>query len=247
MKPILSNIRAICLIAILSLSFQATAQNSLHVSVLPPYTNRLADYSNTPGKVVVTVVIHPSLTPHFSGKVFFRGKLRSVSGDIEISSLPGFRPAIPVTLPAGAPGMPITYTLPFHEIQTLFDWNRLNYKGVTIDQIVQYGMPEDTYQFCVQVVDYETLQVVVEETCGPMLNVSLNEPPTILNPAKESVLINALIQNVQFNWAIPPSRTFTNFQYTLRIVEMMEGVNPEEALRAANYPFRFFETTVMLY
>ena len=56
--------------------FSAQAQNSLVVQVLPPYTNRLADYSNTPNKVMVIVTINPA-TPGYSGNIYFRGSLRS--------------------------------------------------------------------------------------------------------------------------------------------------------------------------
>jgi len=221
------------------------AQNFVHVSVLPPYTNRLDDYANTPNKVVVNITINPSTIDNFSGKVFFRGKLKSASGDIEISSRPGYRPAVPVNLPMGAPGMPITYVLPFNEIQTLFDWNNLIYSGISKEGIMQYGMPEELYTFCIETYDYETLALIIPEQCSAAFNVSLLEPPIIISPMNESTLFMNPIQSLLFNWATTPVPNRIPIQYALRMVEMAPGVNAQDALRTNNYPFRLFETTVM--
>ena len=229
----------ITFVAVLS----AKAQNSLHVAVLPPYTNQLADYANTPNKVVVIVTINGITTPNYSGKVFFRGKLRNASGDIEIATRPGFKPPMPVNVPTGPGGMPIPYTLTFSEIQNMFDWNNLDFKGISIDRIVQYGMEEDLYQFCVEVIDYVTNEVLVEERCGSPFNVALLEPPMILNPMNGMNIVRMEPQSVLFNWTISPGAPITT-QYTLRMVEMTDGVNPNEALSTNNYPMRFFETTV---
>jgi len=223
--------------------FSAKAQNSLVVQVLPPYSNRLADYANTPNKMLVIVSINGAATPNYSGKVFFRGKLRNVSGDIEIATRPGFRPSMPVNVPVGPGGMPIPYTLNFSEIQNLFDWNNLNFKGISVDRIVQYGMPEDLYQFCIQTVDYVTGNVLIDETCSPPFNVAMLEPPVVIQPMNETTIANMEPQNVLFNWTLSPGAPITT-RYTLRIVEMTPNVNPNDALRARNYPMRFFETTV---
>ena len=231
------------LMVALVVSLSAQAQNSLHVSVLPPYTNRLADYANTPNKVVVIVTINGATTPNYSGKVFFRGKLRNASGDIEISTRPGFKPPAPVTIPTGPSGMPIPYTLTFSEIQSLFDWNNLDFKGISVDQIVQYGMAEDHYQFCIQTIDYVTNEVLIEERCGSPFPVALLEPPMIINPMNETTLFSMEPQSVLFNWTLSPGAPVTTC-YTLRIVEMTEGVNPNEALLVKNYPMRFFESTI---
>ena len=224
-------------------SFSAQAQNSLVVSVLPPYTNRLSDYSNSPNKVTVIVTINGMTTPNFSGNVYFRGILKNSSGDIEISTRPGSKPLTPVRIPQGPGGTPIPYRLTFDEIQSLFDWNNLNYKGITLDNVIRYGMPEDLYTLCIQTFDYDTNELLINETCSPPFNIALLEPPIIISPAQNSTLFYTDIQNVLFNWTLPPGAPLFT-QYTLRVVEMMEGVNPQDALRLDHYPMRLFETTV---
>ena len=236
-------IRILFLIIAFVAGLTATAQHSLYVSVLPPYTNRLADYANTPNKVVVVVAINGAAAPNYSGNVYFRGKLRSVSGDIEISTKAGFKPQRPVSIPTGPNGMPQPYTMTFSEIQNLFDWNNLNFIGIDLNRVVQYGMPEDLYQFCIEVVDYITDEVLIEEQCGSPFNVAMLEPPIIISPANESTITNTEAQNMLFNWTLSPGAPITT-NYTLRIVEMIDGVNPNEALSFRNYPRKHFETSV---
>ena len=236
-------IRILFLFLPLMAGIPSVAQNSLQVSVTPPYTNRLADYSNSPNKITAIVTINGSTTPGYSGNIYFRGILKSSSGDIEISTKPGFKPITPVRMPPSIGGAPVTYVLPFDEIKNLFDWNNLTYRGITMENVMRYGMPEDVYQFCIQTFDYESDAVLIDESCSAPFNVTMLEPPTIVSPVNESTLMYSDLQSVLFQWLQPPFAPFTT-QYTLRVIEVVEGVNSHDALLSSAYPMRFFETSM---
>jgi TANFOR domain-containing protein len=210
------------------------------ISVMPPYSNKLADYTNSPNKIldVITAVYSEMEMVN----IYFEGSIRSVSGDIEISTKPGHKPSFPITLKrVSRTFMP--YTLQYSDIQQIFDNRWLVYKGVTREEVIKNGLPEGSYQICFKIFDFYSGKQEGDQACSNIFNVASIEAPIIIQPANNAELPFMQTQNLVFSWVTPPGAP-ANAQYKLRIVELNEnGPNPADALRSVGYPV-FFETTV---
>jgi len=208
---------------------------SISASVMPPYSNRLTDYTQKPGKL--TVVLLKVNGEIGSPTIYVEGKLSSIDGDVEIFTRPGSKPRSGGILFSGT-----SRTLTFNDIASIFDDQVLVYKGVTREQVLKQGLPEGAYRFCFKVYNYATNQLLSSEEigCSNMFNVSVVEPPFIQNPLDNSEINQ---QFVQFLWTMPTGAP-QGTSYTLKILELdRPDRNPEDAFNSTGYPV-FFETEI---
>ena len=214
------------------------------VMVMPPYTNKLSDYFESPGKIrnVITVTQYPD----DNALLRVQGTLESADGGIVIGSA---QHAISVQIkgtPSGNRTIFAPYTLTYNELRDIFK-EPMNYQGVTREQVLREGLPEGSYRLCFKLYDAQMTRLL-SQACSPPFMVtppvqSALEPPQIILPHDGSELPPEQKQTVQFTWTMPPGAPATT-QYTIKIIELNDlHANYRDMLRNSSYP-AFFETTV---
>ena len=229
-----------CLLAIFTTATATGMAQIVNVYpiVLPPYSNRLTDYTQKPGKLSVTLQSGAfRISPLY---VYIEGKIASIDGDIQIYTQPG-------TKPKGG-GIMLTQNsirqLTFNELSSIFDDQTLLYKGITREQVLKGGLPEGPYHICFKVFDYTTNQLISPDEpsgCSNMFSISAIEAPIIIAPQNDIEIPATTPQNILFQWA-QPAGTTPGLKYTLKILELDNpNRNPEDAFNSTGYPV-FFET-----
>jgi TANFOR domain-containing protein len=208
------------------------------VVVTPPYSTRISDYTNTPNKIIVTVI---NLTAGPAGKTCNFYMLGSISSDagVSVATDPSYMTPRPIQL---LPSQ--TYTLTLQDVQALYDANHLVYNGITQQQILQNGgFPEGLYTICVRAYDFQTHQPLSDNNPSgcTSFNVRNLEVPILQKPVCGDTLWNKQ-QTVIFSW-IPPAGSPPTTMYRLRIVELLaRNQIPPDAFYTAP-PNPSFETT----
>lgn len=216
------------------------AQNSVNVTVniVPPYSTRLSDYANNPGKTLITL----RNTTTRALDVYLRLNITGENG-VRVFTDPGYRAPVPVTLQPGIPKI-----LNVAEIQTLFNLSDIAFVGTSANDIERKnGLPEGVYTLCVRAYDFTrpTVPLSAESPMGcTTLRLTLTEPPILIRPMEDEELTLIEPQNTLFSWTLPagaPPGTL----YLLKIVEMFDtNRNPNDAFLSSTGP-AFFEKEVM--
>lgn len=211
------------------------------VTVVPPYGNKLSDYTSQPNKIAV--ILSPGSQDANKLNLYIEGSITSLNGDIQIYTRPGHKPAHPITV-SRTGDMFLPYQLTYPEIRDIFDENWLMYKGITKQQVATDGLPEGSYRICIKVFNYSDNALMSNEACSNTFNAASVDAPQIIQPMHQSQIQFMPVQNLVFSWTPSPGAP-ANTQYKLRIVEVdkYNSVNPIDALRSKGYP-KFFETTV---
>ena len=234
MKTILTKLMIFwCLMYI---STQADAQVNVSVQILPPYPTKFTDYSSRPQLMIITV----TNTSTVRQKIQLRG---SVTGDngIVISAKPGFRSSSAIELEPGQ-----AKSLNGNDIASFFDYNRLDYVGITRNDFINKGgLPEGRYQLCIRAFNYDNDQPISAEQpggCSNSFSISSLEPPVIISPYNDQIINDAAGQVLTFRWNTPVS-TPPGIRYRIRMVEILGNRNPNDAIMTATQPY-FFEKEV---
>ncbi len=216
------------------------AQNSVNVTVniVPPYSTRLSDYANNPGKTLIT--LRNTTTRPLD--IYLRINITGENG-VRVFTDPAYRAPVPVTLQPGVPKI-----LNVAEIQTLFNLSDITFVSTTANDIERKnGLPEGVYSLCVRAYDFArpTVPLSAESPLGcTTLRLTLTEPPILIRPMEDEELTVMEPQNTLFSWTIPagaPPGTL----YLLKIVEMFDpNRNPNDAFLSSMGP-AFFEKEVM--
>ena len=124
-----------------------------------------------------------------------RLKITIESSDIKIETKSSFIPVSQITL---TPGVPLTLSgSDFYEYLNL---PNVNLEGITYSALSSTGrIPEGFYNFCVEVLDYQTGVPVSLPGCASVY-VFAQPPPIILAPICEEVVIPTDPQNIYFQW-----------------------------------------------
>ncbi len=222
------------------------AQITQTVSVMPPYSNKLSDYIASPGKI--NSIIKCSGFDKVEFRIFIRGTIMSTDESIIIRTKNDYKPATPIIIkgtltPDGAPIF-MPYMLTYSNILQIFNQQQLEYLGVTREQVAQQGLPENTYQICFSIYDYETGRPFSSASvCSNVFTVSSVEAPMIISPINRISLSEPETKNVVFTWTRPAGAPVST-QYKLKIIQLNnENTNYQDFIRSAGYP-TFFETTV---
>jgi TANFOR domain-containing protein len=212
------------------------------VTVVPPYSNKLSDYTLLPNKILITLSLN-GIFDYRTFPLYLEGSITSLSGDVQIYTRPGHKPAVPITVTAQSNGLFLPYQLNYTQIRDIFDDNYLIYSGISHEQVLRNGLPEGTYRICVKVFNYDTNSQYSDEVCSNTFTIQYVEAPIIINPQNGSEISSETPQDILFQWAMPAGAPF-NTKYKLKIVELTGNtINPEEAINSPSYP-TFFETDV---
>ncbi len=218
-----------------------------NVTVMPPYSNKLSDYITSPGKI--NSIITGSGSDRLEFRIYIHGTIMSTDESIIIRTKNDYKPVAPIiikgTLTATGAPVFLPYTLTYSDILQIFDQQHLEYMGITREQVMQQGLPENTYQICFSIYDYETGRPMSSvSACSNVFTVSSVEAPIIISPINEASLGELESKNIVFTWTRPPGAP-VNTQYKLKIIELdNSNTNYQDKLYSTGYP-TFFETTVM--
>ena len=230
-----------------SAPFQIRKKNAIvnqAVMVMPPYTNKLSDYFESPGKIrnVITITQYPD--DYATLRV--QGTLESTDGKIAIGSAQHAALVQIQGTPSGNQTIFTPYTLTYNDLREVFK-EPMSYRGITREQVLREGLPNASYRLCFKVYDAKRNQLL-SQTCSPpfMLTPPMQsalEPPQLIQPYDGSELPPEQKQTVQFTWTMPPGAPATT-QYMIKIIELNDRyANYRDMLRNSSYP-AFFETTV---
>ncbi|MFY8004710.1 MAG: hypothetical protein ACOVNR_07695, partial [Chitinophagaceae bacterium] len=223
-------------ITFLLLSFTVFCQDiNVQITILPPYTTKLADLIDKPGKSFVFIQNKSNI----NYEVYFKINITGPNG-ISISTAEGYQPLKSLTLS------------PFQALQldasAMDDYlstKNFVYSGINRSEIERTGnLPEGTYRFCITVYNFRQPNQLLSraENCNDF-RFALIDPPLLISPNNFADVKYMQPQNVIFNWALPaglpPGTT-----YLLRIVELLDPKrDPNDAIRSATFPI-FFEKQV---
>lgn len=210
------------------------AQVNLQVNVMPPYQSNITDYASRPELILLTLTNTSANTQ----QIQLKGSISGSNG-VAIMLKEGYRSTSPIVL-----GPMETKTLNGMDVVHLFEYNNLEVIGLTQrDFINGTGLPEGTYDFCIQAFDYNQPHVSLSpgEPVGcTILSITNLEPPTVISPFNDQELVNAGIQSFAITWSTPVGAP-PHLQYNVRMVELLTDRDPTEAVWSAN---SFFEREV---
>jgi TANFOR domain-containing protein len=216
---------------------------------MPPYSNRLSDYIATPGRIQSVITPVSTGFDRLEFPVYIQGVIMSTDESVVIRTKSGYKPASPIIIkgtqsPTGGIIF-LPYTLTYSDILQIFNEQSLEYIGITREQVMQQGLPENTYRICFSLFDYESSRPLTSvAACSNLFNVTWAEAPIIIAPVNQAQLSETETKNVVFIWTRPPGAP-VNTQYRLKIIELTTPAdNYQDKLLSAGYPV-FFETLVV--
>lgn len=227
----------ITIICLILFQVQVMAQVNVSIQILPPYPTKFTDYASKPHLMVISVT-NASTT---NQKIQLRGTVTGDNG-IVIRVRPTYKSTSAIEL---GPGQ--TRMLNGNDISYFFDYNKLEYSGITqSDFINKGGLPEGRYQLCIRAYDYDSNAAISADEpagCSNSFSVASLEPPIILSPFNGEDLSVSAGQVIQLRWNTPVG-TPPGIQYRIRMVEVLGNKNPNDAMMTARQPY-FFDKEVM--
>ena len=200
-------------VATASLFGQPSPRRAVTVTstLLPPYPVYLADYVEAgSNKFTANVLFNDFNEP--SREIYL--KIRIESSSLKLETKPEFFPKSPFTVYPG-----INMVISGDDLYEYFDWDNLVVTGVPKSQLAASGrLPEGFYTFCTEVWDYQSRQKISNTDCK-YVNITLGEPPVILQPACESIVKGQDVQNIVFQWQSPNTNPLAT-EYKLTLYEI---------------------------
>ena len=213
---------------------------SVNIAVIPPYTSSWYDYVNTPNKIMVTFT-HTQLD-YPDIELYVKASLVGENG-IKISTEQGFKPSNPIFLGKGK-----TFILTTDNISDALDLKHIVMEGIEENELINGGgLPEDYYQLCFQVFDFNTDQPLSYNEplgCSNLFHITNLEPPIITSPVCGEMVNQSAIQLVQVVWTIPAGAVFgTEYHFEMVEIPNNSTINPNEAFETAAFPPLYEEST----
>lgn len=201
------------------------------LSITPPYSPRLSDYAEQPGKLVL-------ILKNNAGRQLRIYLKATITGDngVVIATKPNYKPAQPIVLQINQ-----LLQADINTLRDLFEDSKLSYTHVTLDDIIKKnGIPEGNYQVCIQAFDYDTNLPASDPATGcRQIRIASLEPPVPIKPLENETLKPLQPQTLLFSWTIPAGAE-PGTTYHLRIVEILDPKkNPNDAYRNSR---AFYET-----
>lgn len=234
MNKIIGILLAICVSSV------SLAQVNINIAIAPPYSTRISDYANNPGKVILTL----NYTAGAVGgtmRVLLRATVTGDNG-IVLATKNNYMPPAPIELQPNVPKV-----VDIQTIRELFYINSFTVQGITSREIFDKGgLPEGNYQFCVRAFLYDNPNVAVSPAAPggcTFIRLTQLDPPILVKPLDKEVVANNGIQNIIFSWNIAPGAE-PGTQYLFRMIEMLDSTkNQNDAMNARTTP-TFYETVV---
>ncbi len=220
----------VLMLCFLSTGFSQVMPSNVATILTPPSPILLADYYSI-GSTSLQATLN--FTDFSEPSWDIRLRVTIESADVKLQTSDNFRPATPITI---TPGVPLIVSGPdFYEY---LEVNNLELQGITAATLNQSGkLPEGLYEFCVEILDYETGIPLSLPGCATTY--LFNEPPpVILKPECESVVLPTDPQNIFMEWQIAGGASPTismNSLYKMYVYEVMDDdVDPYFAVQNNN-------------
>lgn len=199
------------------MSFAQQMPTSATVIMNPPHPVYLSDYyaiGSNSFQTLLSLNDLNELTWDVRLKVTIEGE------GIKITTKPTYIPPSPITLTAG---MPLTFQ--GSDFAQYLNVNNVDLEGITATSLNQSGkLPEGLYQFCVEILDYQTGTSLSLTSCATVF-IFFEPPPVTLQPACEDVVTPMDPQNIYFTWQIAggasPTIALTS-KYKLSLYEITD-------------------------
>lgn len=203
-----------------------SSQVTTNLNIIPPFSPYYRDYAGYGNnKAIITLIYTGGATNGNAMNVFIAGSITKDDGSINIAVREEYRPNIPITL---MPNMPKTIT--GGQLRDIFGngtTNDLVVTGISKEDIIQnQALPEGTYNICIKVKDFESGRLIAQD-CRSIFIVH-SEPPQII-PYINNEVEAKILQYVNVNWS-PVTPFVQGIRYRLRVVKLIEGISPTEAL-----------------
>ncbi|RYD90875.1 MAG: hypothetical protein EOP50_15235, partial [Sphingobacteriales bacterium] len=201
---------------------ESHAQVSVTLALTPPYSPRLSDYAEQPGKTILLLKSN-STRPH---RVNLGLRVTGDNG-IVIATKPGFRPTEGLIL---QPNQILQADAGL--LRRLFDENSLALTKITrADLVHKNGLPEGTYEICIEVIDNGTNVPAPNASNCRLIRIASLEPPVLTKPQDQEAVKYTLPQSLIFSWTIPAGSE-PGTRYHFRLVELLDlKKNPNDAYR----------------
>ena len=219
----------VLLISLCSISLYSQQELTVNVVVRPPYATQLGLYPD----LTTLTISYPYST---SGILFFH--IKGSSG-VDLVTAPDY-----VGTAVNIAGNTINQ-FSGNDISDYFEYQNLISRGIPIQELIDNGLPEGSYQICVRVKGPDGAFISPDEPmgCSNYFNIRYGEPPMTINPQCGTTITQPSVQNIVFTWT-PATNAPAWTQYTLKIAEMIDSTqSPDAAMLSATEP-AFFETTL---
>jgi hypothetical protein len=206
-----------------------TAQNEVLVNVTlsPPYSHRLSDYTQYRAQQFLTLT---NLTQQ-DQRMKIIGEIRGLGTGLFIKTRLDYVPNQVIVLGPGE-----SRSFAGQEITGYFDRNNTeqNIPGDLEADIIRTGLlPQDNYDYCIEVVDINTLKVLGRKcTLIPIQYLSPPQPNLPWCGESHNVQTNPIIN---FSWLPPTGGGMgnANIQYDFYLIPVPDGQNPAQLLQLA--------------
>jgi len=220
---------------LLTLSAGLWAQSpsvTLQVVITPPLSPYFEDYLQFENKAMVILNGMPQ-PDRGDYEVYLRGQIEGNNG-VLIRTKEFFKPGAPIIVPNGGSVM-VTGS----ELNPYFTLSNLDVSGIDAAELaVSDGLPEGVYTFCMRAYDFytdEPLSADIPSGCSQALVIQHVDPPQILNPVNEQLLIQSDPQQMVISWSRPAGAPLQT-SYHLALAELFEGMDPNEAIQGMLSP-----------
>lgn len=228
------------LVLLLPFSIQAQVwPTQVNTIIIPPYSPYTSDYVNTPGKMIVNLLLRDVSASNV--KVKMRISIEGQGTGVKLTTNPN---AVipPLTLDGG-----VSLRLTDADLAPYFRAENLVFNGMSASEYSGTGgkLPEDLYRICFEVYEYNTgSKLSVSNGCANAW-ILLNDPP-LLNLPTNAVKVSVTNPSiVTFSWTPrhkgSPNAAFST-EYLFQLVELMPGfdANPTAAFLSS---VPIYETT----
>lgn len=219
-NQILKVICCIFIAALIALPYTGNAQLkpvSASVVMNPPTSPFLSDYYSLGSNAFQAfITLHDAHEPTWNVRLIVH-----IEGEgIRLETKRNYIPPQPINLITGVP-----YLIDGADLAPYMDVNHIDLQGMSVASLNQNGkIPEGNYQFCVEVLDYNTGISLSYQSCATAFVIYEN-PPVVLVPACGTSITPSDPQNVFFTWQMSggssPSIT-ANSEYKLFVYELQD-------------------------
>ncbi|MEM1000293.1 MAG: hypothetical protein AAGN35_24785, partial [Bacteroidota bacterium] len=210
----------------------------VNLNILPPYSPYLNDYL-APGqeRIQATINFLDLNEPNWDAKV----KLSIEGNGLYLETSRQYLQ--PITLLQG-PNL-----LDASILSQLADFSKMDVTGMAKSDLVSAGrLPEGMYDFCLEVVDGGREVPLAPPGCFSAMLIQ-NNPPQLLIPECGATISSAGGGNLSINW-IPLHDPSIMVEYQVRMVQVPNGMNVNDAINSTNTPILDWEpvsTTTFVY
>ena len=230
MKKYTRYIRYVFRILIFFIGLQLFAQRPVRVTtqLIPPYSVKLSDYATANSDRLVMNLVLGDVN-EFNRQVILKLKIKG--NGFEVRSSDVIMDANPISLDGGIPRRLTNIDLrPYFQLENLV--------GISPQQYSQ-PLPAGLYQFCFEVYDFLSGQILSMESCATAY-IILNDPPFLNMPLRGENVAFKEPQNIVFQWT-PRHINATNVEYEFTLAEIWDSrIDPQAAFLASR---PLFQTT----